>query len=465
MGTSDSSASPGLTTRKLAALRCYFDGIVEKFIPDSCREDPDRNRHARLIVHFGIQGAAFGAAYAIFYGCIGHFLGVRVILVCSAIFLAAPWFLRRTGSLGLAGHLLVGTMAAGFTQLSLIEGGIHSHAIAWLASVPLCALLVMGVRPAAVWAVVCFAVGMAIAGLTLCGLDLAPLYDTRWRDLIDAAGNLGIIIFLFILGLVFEVSRATAFETMRASINELLASNEELAHLNNEKTDFLDIAAHDLRNPLGVIIGMADLLRLGKTANPTSDIGRQIARSGRRMLEMINDLLDSSAIDQGRYAGSLEPIELRTLVQTSVQQLHTAAERKQITVETVPGPPCMAKVDRKATLQIFDNLISNALKYSPRGTKVTLTLETMPEWVEFGIKDQGPGISVDDQKKLFKKHTRLSAKPTGGESSVGLGLSIVKRVAEAMGGAVFCESTLGSGAKFMVRLQRAESVFDPAWLA
>jgi len=445
-------------------LRRFFDRIVDRFVPDCAREDHDQNRHARLIVHFGIQGAAFGAAYAIFYACIGHFLGVRVILVCSAIFLATPWFLRTTGSLRLSGHLLVGTMAAGFTQLSLIEGGIHSHAIAWLASVPLCALLVLGVWPAAVWAVVCFASGTCIATLTLCGLDLAPLYDPRWRDLIDAAGNLGIIIFLFVLGLVFEVSRAAAFESMRTSINELLASNEELVHLNNEKTDFLDIAAHDLRNPLGVIIGMADLLRLGKTANPTADIGRQIARSGRRMLELINDLLDSSAIDQGRFAGNLEPIELRALVKTSEQQLHTAAERKQISIETVPGPPCVAKVDRKAMLQIFDNLISNALKYSPRGTKVTMTLETMPEWVEFAIKDHGPGISEDDQKKLFKKHTRLSAKPTGGESSVGLGLSIVKRVAEAMGGAVFCESTMGSGAKFVVRLQRAESVFDPAWM-
>jgi len=200
---------------------------IGRFIPDCCRHDPELARRARLIAHFGIQGTIFGAIYAIFYSFIGHFHGAAVVLVCSVIFAAVPWILKRTGNIGLSGHLVVGTMAAGFTQLTLIEGGIHCHAVAWLASVPLCALLILGTRPAAVWCGVCFLVGTIISVLALFGLELEPLYDPRWRDLIDAAGNLGIIVFLFVLGLVFEVSRATAFNRMRASLDELASSNEE----------------------------------------------------------------------------------------------------------------------------------------------------------------------------------------------------------------------------------------------
>ena len=435
----------------LVRLIGQFDRAVNYFIPENCQHDPDRSRRARLIAHFGIQGTIFGAAYAIFYTLIGHFRGAEVIVVCSAIFAVVPCLLRRTGNIGLTGHLVVGTMAGGFTQLTLIEGGIHSHAVAWLASVPLCALLILGTRPAAVWTGVCFLIGSAISLLTLTGLELAPLYDPQWRDLIDAAGNLGLILFLFTLGLVFEVSRATAFERMRASMDELAASNEELAHLNNEKTEFLGMAAHDLRNPLTAVIGFADLLQMDPSPR-TASSAAHIASAGRRMLELIKDLLDANAIEAGVYASNIEPHDLRALVEAGLQHHHSASERKQIPLVLEEGSPCWAQTDRKAALQIIDNLVSNALKYSPSGSQVTLQVREVNDWVEFAVHDQGPGIGEADQKKLFQKHTKLTARPTGGESSVGLGLSIVKRLAEAMGGSVGCQSQLGTGSTFYLRL-------------
>jgi signal transduction histidine kinase len=404
---------------------------------------------------------ARGVAYAIFYSFIGHYGGAEIIVVCSCIFAVVPWLLRRTGDIGLAGHLVVGTMAAGFTQLTLIEGGIHSHAVAWFSSVPLCALLVIGTRSAVVWTGVCFVVGAVISSLTLFGWELTPLYDPRWHDLIDTAGNLGLIVFLFVLGLVFEVNRATAFQRMQSSIEELAASNEELAHLNNEKTEFLGMAAHDLRNPLTAIIGNADLLQIPASSEEVAESGTEISKAGRRMLELINDLLDANAIEEGRYASQLEPRDLRTLVETSLQNHHSASERKQIPLALEPGPPCWVQADRKAALQVIDNLVSNALKYSPPGSRITLSLREGDEWTQFNVQDQGPGISEADQKKLLQKHTRLSARPTGGESSVGLGLSIVKRLAEAMGGSVGCQSVLGKGATFYLRLVPVPEVLIP----
>ena len=444
----------------LQVLLTRLDAFIARFVPDHCRLDPDRTRRARLIAHFGVQGAVFGAAYALFYFGIGHHHGALVIVVCSVVFAGVPFLLRRTGALGLTGHLLLGTMTAGFTQLTLIEGGIHSHAVAWLASVPLCALLILGVRPASVWAGLCFVIGTGIGIAALPGVELEPLYDPRWHTLIDAAGNLGITIFLFTPGLVFEVNRATAFDRMQASLDQLAASNEELAHLNNEKTEFLGIAAHDLRNPLSAVIGFADLLQMDSSPK-TVQRATSIAKAGRRMLELINDLLDANAIEEGRYASQVEPHALRVLTLTSIQHNQTISERKQIALQLVDGPPCWAQADRKATLQIIDNLVSNALKYSPPGSQVTLTLRADEKWAGLAIRDQGPGISVEDQQKLFQKHTKLSARPTGGESSVGLGLSIVKRLAEAMSGNVTCRSTLGDGSTFIMRLAAVPSLLVP----
>jgi signal transduction histidine kinase len=435
--------------------------IVGGFVPENCRRDPDRMRRARLIAHFGLQGTVFGIIYALFYLAIGHRDGANVIIVCTAVFAAVPWILKRTGGLEFVGHLILGTMAAGFTQLTLIEGGIHSHAVAWLASVPLCGLLVLGVRPALVWATVCFLAGTVISVACLAGLELEPLYDPQWHNVVDAAGNLGIIVFLFVLGLVFEVNRAMAFQKMEQSLGKLAISNEELASLNNEKTEFLGIAAHDLRNPLSVIIGMADFIRMQHHDPDLVESATLISKSGRHMNDLIKDLLDANAIEEGRYAEHVEPHDLRPLVLTSIEHNQHSAERKRIVVEFSPdGPPCWGQVDRKAALQVLDNLLSNALKYSPLGSNVAIYLYQEEDWIEFAVADQGPGISPEDQKKLFQKHTRLSARPTGGESSVGLGLSIVKRLAEAMGGNVRCESRLGEGSIFVFQVAavRADSL-------
>jgi signal transduction histidine kinase len=135
-----------------------------------------------------------------------------------------------------------------------------------------------------------------------------------------------------------------------------------------------------------------------------------------------------------------------------VENNQPAANRKSINLRIGTSPELWARADRAATLQILDNLISNALKYSPPNT--TVHIHTLPEqnYVLVKIRDEGPGISEADQRKLFQKFSRLSARPTGGESSTGLGLSIVKRLAEAMGGTIQCHSALGAGATFILRL-------------
>ena len=145
---------------------------------------------------------------------------------------------------------------------------------------------------------------------------------------------------------------------------------------------------------------------------------------------MITDLLDVNAIEQGKFILQSGACDIRALVRRALKTINLPPSKKGI--ESASALPTdLAKADPAATMQILDNLISNALKYLP--PKTTIHVHTLPEtnYVLVSVRDAGPGISEADQKKLFQKFTRLSARPTGGESSTGLGLAIVKRLAES----------------------------------
>ena len=412
----------------------------------------DLTRRARLVSRFGLLGFLFGAVYAIFYVLVGHHVGAGIIVVCSTGFALAPFLMRRLGSVALGGNLLSGIMVAGFTGLACVEGGMDGHAVAWLASVPLCALLLVGRAAATVWTIVGLVACAGLIGLHLAGVELPYAYDATWHPLITAAGYIGLIAFMFLLGAIFETSRARAFQRMQDALEMLETSNQQLRHLNKEKTEFLGIAAHDLKNPLTTIIGNAELLRMVKDPEKLGQLSDRIVTAGTRMRDLIITLLDANAIEEGRFTSDIKPCDFSSLIEQSIESNSANAARKEIEIVSELAANLTALTDANATIQILDNMISNAVKYSPLSKRVYVRSYQEDEFVVAAIKDEGPGISEEDQAKLFKKFSRLSAKPTGGESSTGLGLSIVKRLAESMNGTVGCRSRLGDGAEFYVKL-------------
>lgn len=427
-------------------------GFIDLPIPAELLIDPERARRAKLITRFGVLGSLFGMTYATFYLLIGHKWGCVIIMSCSLCVAAMPLLMRWRKSAELAGNFLALTLTLGFTGLCCVEGGLNGHAIAWLVTVPLCALLLAGRKSAQWWAVISFSAASVIAGIDLAGIKLPVTYAPEWHSVVSSAGYLGLILFLFILGLIFEVGRARAFAKMQDALAELAASNGRLVHLNNEKNEFLGIAAHDLKNPLTVIVGSAELMKMTKEPGKVEKLTNTIMMAATRMRNLVTDLLDANAIEQGKFISKLEPCDVRGLVEESVENIQLTASRKGIAIKIGACDGLWARADRAATLQILDNLVSNALKYSPPNT--TVQVHTLPEagYILISVRDEGPGISEDDQKKLFQKFTRLSARPTGDESSTGLGLSIVKRLAEAMSGTIECNSVIGFGATFTLRL-------------
>jgi signal transduction histidine kinase len=447
-----SGAKAGFLRSFAESFSRKFSALMDRPVPAELLADPEQARRARLVTRFGVLGSLFGFTYALFYVLIGHKWGAVIIVCCSTGVATTPFLMSRKKSVEPAGNLLSLTLTLGFTGLCLVEGGLHGHAIAWLMSVPLCALLLVGRRWARRWAVIAFFAGAIIAGIDLAGIRLKPAYDPEWESVVSAAGYLGLILFMFILGLIFEGGRAQAFARMQAALAALAASNERLTHLNNEKNEFMGIAAHDLKNPLSVIVGSAELLKTAKEPAKMEKMVNLIASAAMRMRELVTNLLDANAIEQGKFTSNVERCNVRTLVEQCVDHNQPSAAGKGIAVRVGTSDGLWARADRAATLQILDNLISNAVKYSPPNT--TIHVHTMPEKdsIMISVRDEGPGISEADQKRMFQKFTRLTARPTGGESSTGLGLSIVKRLAEAMSGSVQCQSTLGCGATFILRL-------------
>jgi two-component system sensor histidine kinase/response regulator len=253
------------------------------------------------------------------------------------------------------------------------------------------------------------------------------------------------------------LARVRVHIALRQALETLAHQNEKLQRLNDEKNEFLGIAAHDLKNPLSTIRSMAQLIVKRKEVEVSEeeldDMSHQIETFSNFMFEIITNLLDVNKIENGKLTLQMMPVELLMSLDNVVSRYQLAAKKKNITLnfETTAENPHIYG-DPTLTIQVLDNIVSNAVKYSPHDKQVWVRLkeDTANKRVSVEVQDEGPGFSEEDKKKLFGKFARLSAKPTGGEHSTGLGLSIVKRLAEAMGANIRCESELGKGAMFVI---------------
>ena len=253
-----------------------------------------------------------------------------------------------------------------------------------------------------------------------------------------------------------NVELADALEEVKTLNNHLADLNRDLEGLNAEKNEFLGIVAHDLKNPLAGIVISASLLRLHHQKMSPAEIEKytlSIETTAERMKSIIVNLLDVNALETGRMKLQYSEFDVAELTNIVLDEYEGHARRKGITILRDIRPSIILFVaDRDATYQILDNLISNAVKFSPFGRNVFVKLSENGYNVRLEVQDEGPGLTDDDKNKLFGKFSRLSAQPSDGEDSTGLGLSIVKKLVEEMQGQVWCESQAGHGATFIVDL-------------
>ncbi len=245
---------------------------------------------------------------------------------------------------------------------------------------------------------------------------------------------------------------------LRRHVKGLQQANQQLENLNQEKNEFMGILAHDLKNPLSIIKNLSEEIEEdldALAADELQSMVHNIQQSSNKMTHLIMNLLDVHALEAGKMRSHLDEFDLRPHIEQSLAQYQPAAKRKQIQLLSDLTDVGNIQADSAHIGSVLDNLISNAIKYSPLNTQVSVRLYQQGDKIGFEVKDQGPGLSESDQKALFGKFQRLSAQPTGGEHSSGLGLYFVKKLVLLMQATIWCESHLGEGARFIVEFKVA----------
>jgi len=224
----------------------------------------------------------------------------------------------------------------------------------------------------------------------------------------------------------------------------ILDYQQRLLELDDQKNKLLGMAAHDLRNPISSIMGFSKLLLSGNLeATSQKEFLTIINQVSQEMLLLLNDLLDISVIESGKFDLRLQKADLVELIKYRLRLLSNNAEQKDMQIHTKLPDSALLTFDKERLGQVVDNMVSNAIKYAPPKTEIWIELEMSEKDVTFFVTDQGPGIPPEQKDRLFGTFAKLGVKPTGGEKSTGLGLAIVKKIIESHGGHVGVNSQPG----------------------
>ena len=238
---------------------------------------------------------------------------------------------------------------------------------------------------------------------------------------------------------------------LKTLMADLEAKNKKLAELNDIKNKFIGMASHDLRNPISTIHGYSQIM-LDHEETLAEDDKKEFLQSIHKvsndMLTLLGDLLNISIIESGKLELRLKKDSLKKVVEERLRMCQVMAERKNIATHQDIAEIGNFSFDANRISQVIDNLLSNAIKFSPPGKEIYIQLEQKKGRARFSVRDQGPGISPEDQEKLFKHFQRLKARPTADETSHGLGLAIAKKMVTAHKGEITVKSQPGTGSTF-----------------
>jgi len=252
-----------------------------------------------------------------------------------------------------------------------------------------------------------------------------------------------------------EVTHFAAIErdltVIKKAEEEIKKKNAQLAELNETKNKFLGIASHDLRNPLYTIRSFSQIIQEGTVGDVNAeqkDMLGKIYNASTFMKALLENLLDISKIESGKIELEKQIQDFNLIVRQQVELNQLLARIKNITLHMRLSDIPPLSFDQGAIIQVMGNFIGNAIKFSPPNTEIFIATEKTENGIRFSVRDEGPGLSEEDQELLFKEFQTLSAKPTGGEKSTGLGLAIVKKLINLHKGEVGVETKLGGGSTF-----------------
>ena len=312
-------------------------------------------------------------------------------------------------------------------------------------------------------------------GFLAAALAAAPallLYDRIWGgvDLVAVAIGSAVLsglVLARLVGLIRALDKARSFERDARAEAELAQrlladQNQRLREADRLKDEFVALISHDLRTPLTSIMGYAELALEDDLTDAQRGYLQVVERNAQRLLRLVNDLLFVASLQAGQLALETEELDLATVVRQSVAEAEPRAAAKHITLtceiaDDIPN----VHADKGRLLQVLDNLVSNALKFTPQGGAVDVSLHSHDGQVHLDVHDSGIGIAADEQAQLFERFFRASSAVEQQLPGTGLGLYIARVIAEAHGGSITVASELGHGSTFSIELPTLGSSAAP----
>jgi signal transduction histidine kinase len=442
------------------------------FISDDVRMDPYLFYRHKLVLNSSILTSLFSLLYLFVSLLIEFRPGVYLMVFNVVGFLALPYLMFTRMSIRILGNIYVLTGTVAVVVVIFFSGGVHSPVFPWLIAPPVLALLITGRANSMIWTVIvlgCLGTMMFMEGS---GFRFPVSYNTEWSLFFKLLCSVGIILIIGVIVLIFENNTARALnevasqkmalqesnEILSAHREELMTTSEQLKELNEKKDYLMEILAHDLKSPLANIQALIGLVKADAFAAESLErnVIDLIRDSSHRSQLLIQKILNSENLENIIYNVNLEQTDVAMLLSKAVDDLQSTAFEKTIRIQfsAADDSSHTAWVDKIYLTQIFENLINNAIKFSPKEKNIYVSISQTDKHIRAAIRDEGPGIAQEEMGMLFKKFKKLSNRPTGGESSTGLGLSIVKHYTGLLKGRVWCESERGKGATFIVELNR-----------
>ncbi len=429
-----------------------FDDLITWFVPARAYGRQEALRLHRLFINSCFLTAFFALGYFLMSIYVSGYFFALAMVISVIVFLALPFVLRSGVDLNILANVYTGLIAIVYVFLVYWDGGIRTANLTpWIVMLPAVAMMMQGMRATVFWLITSLLIVGVFEFFNFRGIRFPVMFDTSKDPLFNVLSLSGLVSIISFIIFISENGK-------RQAQKKLEEQNEALERLNAEKNSFLSIVAHDLKNPLASVRAFAEISANDKTTPEKRKTYLQhIAVSADRMFELIENLLDVNMIESGKMGLKYTDLCIDDLIRNYLAQAEPVALGKQIIlVGRLPDSKVYFKTDKARLEQILENYISNAMKYSPAGSKVYVELNDNPQYLELCVIDEGPGIDQSEIDKLFKQYSVASSVPREGENAMGLGLAIVKRIADAFGAQVGCLSEKGRGCNFYVRFPKVD---------
>lgn len=441
-----------------------LSSFIDYFIHLDRFNDHKKLRQTRLLIKGSFLTSLFSNSYLWLSFYFEFDKGVYLMTFNVVGFLLLPLLCKTKTNINIIGNLYVALGAVAVILLAFYSGGVYSAIYPWIVAIPILALLMVNKFSASIWGAISLITMVAMGVMQVNEFKFPVEYNETLKDEWFLTIMPGLLLILLFISYVFEYTLSKALSKLERQNDQLIEQKEiiaeqttELRRLVDEKDYIIRILAHDLRSPLNNIRSLVQLHEVDTNASRKKETINRINHTVTNAKVLVDKVLEMDASEQRDMHIHLEEINLNDISVFISENLRDVAQKKDITlVIESNASDAVIKADRSYLSLIFENLVSNSIKFSEPGKEVIIRTFTQENKLIVEVEDRGPGINKEEENLLFGKFSKLSNKPTAGESSTGLGLSLVKRYTNLLNGEVAYKGPSKSGgAIFVVELPLA----------